>query len=115
VQTTLKTSVTFDGIGLHSASPVRLVVRPAVAGTGIVFVRTDVPQDEAALPALWDKVEVTPLNTRLRNDAGVTLSTIEHLMAAFAGCGVHNARVEVDGPEVPILDGSSAALKFCAT
>ena len=109
MQTSLKNKVTFEGIGLHSGSPVRLVVHPAPAGTGIVFVRTDVPQNVSVLPALWDSVEVTPLNTRLKNEHDVTLSTIEHLMAAFSGCGIHNARVEVDGPEVPILDGSSAA------
>lgn len=109
MQATLKTSVTFEGTGLHLGMPVTLVVHPAKAGTGIVFRRTDVPGDTAELPALWDHVEVSPLNTRLKNDAGVTVSTIEHLMAALSGCGVHNALVELDGPEVPILDGSSAA------
>ncbi len=59
------------------------------------------------IPALWDMVEDTRLSTGIRNEAGVSVSTIEHLMAAFAGCGVHNAIVEIDGPEVPIMDGSS--------
>lgn len=88
--------------------PARLVVRPAAAHTGIVFRRTDVPAADSVLVARWDYVEVSPLNTRLRNEAGVTVSTIEHLMAALAGCGIHNALIEIDGPEVPILDGSAS-------
>ena len=60
------------------------------------------------IPALWDRVIVSPLNTRIVNEAGVYVSTIEHLMAALAGTGVTNAVVEIDGPEVPILDGSAA-------
>lgn len=109
MQATLKTKVTFQGTGLHSGMPVRVIVHPAASGHGIVFLRTDVPLADAVLPALWDHVQVSPLNTRLRNGAGVTVSTIEHLMAALAGCGIHNALIEIDGPEVPILDGSSAA------
>ncbi|MEL6639869.1 MAG: UDP-3-O-acyl-N-acetylglucosamine deacetylase [Pseudomonadota bacterium] len=108
MQATLKTSVTFEGTGLHSGMPVTLVVSPAKANTGIVFRRTDVARDVAEIPARWDHVEVSPLNTRLKNAAGVTVSTIEHLMAAMFGCGIHNAVVALDGPEVPILDGSSA-------
>ncbi len=106
MQTTLKTETTFEGIGLHTGMPVRLVVKPAAGNTGIVFNRTDLPQGRIA--ALWHNVEVSPLNTRLRNAQGVTVSTIEHLMAALAGCGIHNALIEIDGPEVPILDGSAA-------
>jgi UDP-3-O-[3-hydroxymyristoyl] N-acetylglucosamine deacetylase len=82
-------------------------VRPAKANTGIVFNRTDVSDGQIA--ARWDRVEVTPLNTRLRNEPGVAVSTIEHLMAALSGCGIYNALIDIDGPEVPILDGSSAA------
>jgi len=85
-----------------------MVVRPAAAGVGVVFRRTDVTDLDPVLPAVWDKVVSSPLNTRLANDAGVTLSTIEHIMAALAGCGIHNALIEVDGPEVPIMDGSAA-------
>ena len=83
-------------------------VRPAAANTGIVFERVDLPEALNKLPAMWDKVIVSPLNTRLSNEHGTTVSTIEHIMAALAGCGVHNAIVAVDGPEVPIMDGSSA-------
>jgi len=107
VQTTLQSSVTFEGRGLHTGQDVRVVLYPASAGTGIVFRRMDVGGVEIA--ALWDNVLVSPLNTRLENADGVTVSTIEHLMAALAGCGVHNAVVEISGGEVPIMDGSSAA------
>ncbi|WP_106743855.1 UDP-3-O-acyl-N-acetylglucosamine deacetylase [Yoonia maritima] len=107
MQTTLKSRVTFDGIGLHSGAPVTIVLHPAAANTGVVFRRVDLtgtPQ----LAAKWDSVIVSPLNTRLTNADGVTVSTIEHLMAALSGCGVHNVLVDIDGPEVPILDGSAA-------
>ena len=85
-----------------------LVLRPAPANNGIVFRRVDIAVDNA-LTAVWDNVAVSPLNTRLTNSAGVTVSTIEHLMAALAGTGVHNVVVDIDGPEVPIMDGSAAA------
>lgn len=107
MQTALKATVVFEGVGLHSGAPTTLVVRPAKANTGIVFNRTDVSDGQIA--ARWDRVEVTPLNTRLRNEPGVAVSTIEHLMAALSGCGIYNALIDIDGPEVPILDGSSAA------
>ena len=85
-----------------------MVLRPAAAGHGIWFRRTDIQIGNAMIPALWDVVERTALCTRLVNRSGVTVSTVEHVMAALAGCGVHNALIEIDGPEVPILDGSSA-------
>jgi len=85
-----------------------LVLRPAPANNGIVFRRVDIAGDNA-LTAVWDNVAVSPLNTRLTNSAGVTVSTVEHLMAALAGTGVHNVIVDIDGPEVPIMDGSAAA------
>lgn len=108
MQTTLKTDVAFDGNGLHSGAMARVVLRPARAGTGVVFRRVDLAGQPEIL-ATWNNVVVSPLNTRLTNHAGVTVSTIEHLMAALAGCGVHNVIVDIDGPEVPILDGSAAA------
>ncbi|WP_342076193.1 UDP-3-O-acyl-N-acetylglucosamine deacetylase [Yoonia sp. SS1-5] len=107
MQTTLKKTTTFVGVGLHSGAPVRMVLRPAAAGTGIVFRRVDLT-GLPVLKASWDQVIVSPLNTRLTNDDGVTVSTIEHIMAALAGCGVHNVSIDIDGPEVPILDGSAA-------
>ncbi|WP_293572620.1 UDP-3-O-acyl-N-acetylglucosamine deacetylase [Phaeobacter sp.] len=108
VQNTLKTSVTFDGVGLHSGKAVRMIVKPAPADTGIQFRRTDIALGDAVVPAFWHQVERTPLCTRLINASGVSVSTVEHIMAALAGCGVHNALIDLDGPEVPIMDGSSA-------
>lgn len=108
MQTTLKSNVTFTGVGLHTGAPVTLVLRPAPAQTGIVFRRVDIVGDNQ-LKAVWGNVIVSPLNTRLTNAAGLTVSTIEHLMAALSGTGVHNVVVDIDGPEVPIMDGSAAA------
>lgn len=108
MQNTLKSPVVFEGVGLHSGAHVRMVLRPAAAGHGIWFRRTDIQIGNAMIPALWDVVERTALCTKLVNRSGVSVSTVEHVMAALAGCGVHNALIEIDGPEVPILDGSSA-------
>jgi len=108
VQTTLKTSVRFDGIGLHSGKPVTMVVRPAPSGRGITFRRTDIEVGNALVPARWNAVVPSKLCTLLRNDAGAEVSTVEHIMAALAGCGVTNALIDIDGPEAPIMDGSSA-------
>lgn len=108
MQTTLKSDVVFEGTGLHSGEAVRVILKPAAANTGIVFRRTDVA-GQPKLTADFRNVIVSPLNTRLSNDAGVTVSTIEHLMAALAGCGVHNVLIDIDGPEVPILDGSAVS------
>ncbi len=95
------------GVGVHTGRRVRLAVRPAPAGTGIVFVRTDVTDADNRIPVSGEAVVDARLNTMIANGAGTTLSTIEHLMAAFAALGVSNAVVEVDGPELPILDGSA--------
>ncbi len=81
-------------------------ISPAAAGTGIVFARSDL--GGALIAARWDAVLPSRLCTQVANDAGDSISTIEHVMAALAGCGVHNALVTVDGPEMPILDGSAA-------
>ena len=108
VQNTLKSPAIFEGVGLHSGTPARMVLRPASAGHGIWFRRTDIQVGNAMIPAQWDVVERSPLCTKLVNRAGVSVSTGEHVMAALAGCGIHNALIDIDGPEVPILDGSSA-------
>lgn len=108
MQTTLKSAVSFVGVGLHSGKPARMTVRPASAEYGIWFRRTDVRLGDPMIPARWDSVEFAPLCTRLVNGSGTTVSTVEHVMAALAGCGIHNALIEIDGPEVPILDGSAA-------
>jgi len=89
---------------------VRLAIRPAAPGTGIVFVRTDITDRDNRIPVSGDAVIDARLNTMIENAAGVRLSTIEHLMAAFCALGISNVLVECDGPELPILDGS--ALQF---
>lgn len=108
LQTTIKSSVSFKGTGLHTGRPVRATIRPAPAETGLWFRRTDLGSDAAFIPARWDAVEQTERCTRVTNTAGSSLSTIEHIMAAIAGCGLHNAIIDVDGPELPVLDGSAA-------
>lgn len=107
MQTTLNTQVRFDGIGLHSGIPVRMTVLPAPANTGIVFHRLDLTTSRD-VAALWSNVSQEALNTRIVNASGVSVATIEHIMAALSGCGIQNARIEIDGPEVPIMDGSAA-------
>ena len=108
MQHTLKSPVTFTGIGLHSGAVVRMVVNPASADYGIWFRRTDIALGDVMIPARWDAVIASRLCTMIGNAAGATVSTIEHVMAALAGCGIHNALIEINGPEVPILDGSAA-------
>jgi len=107
VQITLGKSVIFDGVGLHSGAPVRMILHPAPAGHGIVFRRTDVKDANPRITARWDHVTPSKLCTLIENDDQVSVSTIEHVMAALAGLGITNALIEIDGPEVPILDGSS--------
>lgn len=108
MQTTLKSSVTFTGVGLHSGAPVTMTVHAAAGNHGIWFRRLDVIAQDAFVPARWDAVNPTPLCTKIVNADGVTISTIEHIMAALAGCGITNALIDIDGAEVPIMDGSSA-------
>jgi len=110
VQKTLNSSVCFSGVGLHTGKRVNLTIQPATEDFGIWFCRTDIkrtPTQETMIPALWSAVEPSELCTKLGNASGVGVSTIEHLMAALSGCGVHNALIELDAPELPILDGSA--------
>ncbi|MBN2741873.1 MAG: UDP-3-O-acyl-N-acetylglucosamine deacetylase [Rhodobacteraceae bacterium] len=115
MQTTLAKTVSFSGVGLHSGAPVEMRVHPAPVGNGIVFRRTDVTGVNPRIAALWSNVPAAQLCTKIENADGVQVSTIEHVMAALVGSGVHNALVEIDGPEVPILDGSAAPFvaAFC--
>lgn len=109
MQKTLVRSVQFSGVGLHSGRSATLEVSPALAGHGICFERTDIAAPRNRLIfARWDCVTDTRLCTRIANSDGVDVSTIEHLMSALAGCGITNALIRLDGPEVPILDGSAA-------
>lgn len=112
LQTTIRNSINCTGTGLHSGETVRMCLRPAPAATGIVFVRTDLERRIAKVPAMWDLVTETTLGTTLTNEHGVSIATVEHLMSALAGAGIDNVFVELDGPEVPIMDGSSAPFLF---
>jgi UDP-3-O-[3-hydroxymyristoyl] N-acetylglucosamine deacetylase len=107
LQHTLKGPVSFAGAGLHTGRAVRVTVHPASADYGIWFRRTDLDGD-TLIAARWDTVVPSRLCTLIDNGHGASVSTIEHLMAALAGCGIQNALIEIDGPEVPILDGSAA-------
>lgn len=107
MQNTLKFPAAFTGVGLHGGAPVRMVVRPAAADHGIWFLRTDVADRDPMVLARWDMVTPSKLCTVIENADGVSVSTIEHIMAALAGFGIHNALIDIDGPEVPILDGSA--------
>jgi UDP-3-O-[3-hydroxymyristoyl] N-acetylglucosamine deacetylase len=108
-QQTLKTKIGCRGIGLHSGRKVALTFLPALPDTGIVFRRTDAG---AEIRASWTNAIESPRCTVLSNGEGITIGTIEHLMAALAGAEIDNAIIELDGPEVPIMDGSAAPFLF---
>lgn len=111
-QQTLRHAISCVGVGLHTGRRISLVLRPAAEETGIVFRRTDL--DGRTIAARFDQVVDTRLSTVIGDapDPALRVATIEHLMAAFAGCGVDNALVDVDGPEIPVLDGSAADFVF---
>ncbi|MDG2479648.1 MAG: UDP-3-O-acyl-N-acetylglucosamine deacetylase [Alphaproteobacteria bacterium] len=111
-QTTLKTPISCTGIGLHSGEKAVMTMKPTEAGSGIAFERTDLSNGARHFPARFDMVSDTFLCTTLRNASGATLATVEHVMAALAGCGIDNVMIEVNGPELPIMDGSSEAFVF---
>ncbi len=108
LQQTMARAVAFAGFGLHSGAPVLMTLLPAPAGAGVVFRRIDIIGADPLVPARWDTVVPSRLCTLVANADGVSVSTIEHIMAALAGCAIQNVTIEIDGPEVPILDGSSA-------
>jgi UDP-3-O-[3-hydroxymyristoyl] N-acetylglucosamine deacetylase len=108
-QTTLRDRVTLKGIGVHSGAPVQIILHPYEANSGICFLRTGLAGGrERLIDARVTSVSNTDLCTVIGEAGGATVSTVEHLMAALVGMGVDNVLVEIDGPEVPILDGSSA-------
>ena len=109
-QRTLKNSIKATGVGLHTGDKVLLNLRPAAPNTGIVFRRTDL-DPVAEIEARADHVGDTSLSTTLTKN-GVRVSTVEHLLSAFAGLGIDNAYVDVSAPEVPIMDGSAAPFVF---
>ncbi len=107
MQNTLARPVHMTGIGVHRGVTANIRILPADPGHGILFKRTDITGTENIVHAKYDLVTDTALCTTISNSKGVSISTIEHLMAALAGCGVDNVVVELDGPEIPIMDGSS--------
>ncbi len=108
-QTTLQDHVTVAGIGVHSGWPATLTLHPAEADTGVVFLRSGIDgQPDRELRADFRLVTATEFATVLGDHDGPAISTTEHVLAALRGLGVDNAVVEVDGPEVPIMDGSTA-------
>jgi UDP-3-O-[3-hydroxymyristoyl] N-acetylglucosamine deacetylase len=107
-QTTLRSQATVTGVGVHSGLPVSLTLGPASVDAGFVFVRTGLDADRE-VPAVAGSVIATDLATVLGDREGPLVSTAEHVLAALRGMGVDNAIIEVDGPEVPIMDGSAAA------
>lgn len=107
MQQTLAKTISITDIGLHSGADITMTMHPAEAGHGIVFVRTDVTGKSNIIPAKWDHVVDTQLCTVIGNADGVTIGTVEHLMAALRGCGIDNLLIEINGAEIPAMDGSS--------
>ena len=111
-QQTLAKAVECSGIGVHSGERVNVRLCPAAEDTGIVFLRTDLVNGARTIKARWDNVVDTRMCTVIGNDHGGRVATIEHLMAALHACGIDNALIEIDGGEVPVMDGSSASFVF---
>jgi len=105
-QKTIKKTITFEGVALHSGKFVNMQIKPSQANTGIIFKRTDLKNNNIVIPGIFN-VSSAIFCTTISNDYGVKISIIEHLMGAFYGTGIDNALVEVDGDELPILDGSA--------
>lgn len=111
-QKTLRGVAQCTGVGVHSGEKVTLRLLPADVDTGVVFLRTDLKNGARTIPARWDYVVETQLCTVIGNPHGGKVATIEHLMAALRAADVDNVIVEVDGPEVPVMDGSADAFVF---
>jgi UDP-3-O-[3-hydroxymyristoyl] N-acetylglucosamine deacetylase len=112
MQRTLRGMAECSGIGVHSGETVTLRLLPAPENTGIVFIRTDLKNGARTIPARWDHVVETQLCTVIGNDHGGKVATIEHLMAALHAYGIDNAMIEINGAEVPVMDGSSDPFIF---
>jgi len=106
-QKTIKEFTQLKGVGLHNGIEVNLSLKPAEANSGIRFIRTDLDPTQNEIQASYANVSSPILCTKIKNSHGVTVSTIEHLMAAFYGEGIDNIIVEIDAPEIPIMDGSA--------
>src|SRR5689334_14080099 len=108
-QTTLRSQATVTGVGVHSGLPVNLTIAPAPVDAGFIFVRTGLDGPDREVRAVAESVISTEFATVLGDKQGPLVSTAEHVLAALRGMGVDNAIIEIDGPEVPIMDGSAAA------
>src|ERR1700744_3370906 len=108
-QTTLRSQATVTGVGLHSGLPVTLTIGPASIDAGFIFVRTGLDGADREVPAIAGSVIATEFATVLGDRNGPLVSTAEHVLAALRGMCIDNATIEIDGPEVPIMDGSAAA------
>jgi len=107
-QKTLRQRVSLSGIGVHSGKPVSIVLCPADSNAGITFIRTNAPEGrDIEIPARAQAIAATELSTVLGDPNGICVATVEHLLAALSGLGIDNAIVEIDGPEVPVMDGSA--------
>lgn len=111
-QHTIQNEINCNGVGLHSGKDITLKFSPAKTDTGIVFVRIDLEEGNNTIKATWDNVVDTRMCTVISNGKGAIVGTIEHLMSAIIGCGIDNMIIEINGPEVPIMDGSSDPFLF---
>ncbi|MEM1287804.1 MAG: UDP-3-O-acyl-N-acetylglucosamine deacetylase [Pseudomonadota bacterium] len=107
-QSTVADSISISGIGVHSGLPATVTIHPGDEDTGIVFLRTDLGALEREIKAVWSAISTTSLCTVLGDPKDCFVSTVEHLLSALSGLGIDNALIEIDGPEVPIMDGSAA-------
>ena len=107
LQKTLNETIEFEGVGLHNGERVNLTLKPAEINSGIKFKRTDIDSGKNIIKANYKNVDSPILCTKIKNSSEITVSTIEHLMAVFYGEGIDNVLIEVDAPEIPIMDGSA--------
>jgi UDP-3-O-[3-hydroxymyristoyl] N-acetylglucosamine deacetylase len=112
LQTTINLPISYCGIGVHTGKLSQIIFKPAKEDTGIVFIRSDIKGDNRYICADYRNVSETNMATTLSNEYGCKIATIEHLMAALYACKVDNLIIDIDGPEVPIMDGSSRPFVF---
>ena len=105
-QKTINNNIIFRGVGLHSGLPVMMTIKPAEPNSGIIFKRIDLKKNNIIIPNVFN-VSSAVFCTTISNEAGTSISTVEHLMGALYGLGIDNALIEIDSQEVPILDGSA--------
>jgi UDP-3-O-[3-hydroxymyristoyl] N-acetylglucosamine deacetylase len=111
-QKTINSKIKCNSVALHSGINVNMTLLPAPSNSGVIFRRVDIESTKNQVKANYKNVTTTNLGTTICNDFGTKISTIEHLMAAIWGCGIDNLIIELDGPEVPIMDGSSEPFVF---